>query len=962
MAAALRTRWVVVLAVLAWGCGKGAQTGEAGTDAARMDAPAEARADSADAPPAMDAGSDQGAPMPDGGTGDGPRDASDDGDVAAPADALADGPSDGPADGPIDIAIETAVDVPASGDADGPTDARDAAADESGGPGPDAGPPGTVFRCRRVFQNLSDDIYSLTADRGGAYFVGRSDAAGRELWFSDGSAAGTRMVRDIEPGTNGTSIGEITRFGSHVYFSAGDAARGPELWRTDGTEAGTTLVRDIEPGTVGSRPSSFLEYNGRLYFHAYTTAAGGELWATDGTAAGTAMVADLRPGLVSGSPQSSEATPLFVRGGRLFLAANDGTAGRELWVSDGTAGGTTLLDVVPGAAGLDPHLFRIASNGVYLSSWWPSPSEGLWITDGTVAGTVKLTSFAPDSWGDVESGGVLYFAADTGTSMGIELFRSDGTVAGTSLLRDIIPGSVSSRPRYFQAYGGQVFFLATNRVDERELFRTDGTSAGTVQALDMPGRLGLLMEFFVNDILAFEGRLLMLGYTPATGRTLFWTDGTAPGTKLAWDFTPGPGAPNFDRIVPSGRTLFVQVPHELWACGFEDESVTSPTCGNGAIDNPAESCDGANLGGNDCATAIGRVSQGTLACTSTCHLATAACRTCGDGVRNDGERCDGTDLGAASCAAILGAGATGTLRCDATCQLDVSSCVAAAPEPPSCSPPLECAGRSCCDTILVPGGSFPMGRSLTGADAFAGGSIEELPEHNATVSDFRLDRFEVTVGRIRRWVRQYAGPPSVGAGAHPRIAGSGWQAAWNSQLPASAEELERSLYCNASTYTMQPIGYDRLPANCVLSWYQAFAFCAWDGGRLPTEAEWEYAAAGGGENRLYPWGAAPPAIDLASYGGVGAIPAVGGYPLGAGRFGQLDLAGGVYEWVLDVRDNTWYAGGGANCVDCANLGAGTRYGRGGSWLDTDPAARLRAANRRAPPPSGDHGVRCARNP
>lgn len=272
-----------------------------------------------------------------------------------------------------------------------------------------------------------------------------------------------------------------------------------------------------------------------------------------------------------------------------------------------------------------------------------------------------------------------------------------------------------------------------------------------------------------------------------------------------------------------------------------------------------------------------------------------------------------------------------------------------------------CGGsKDCCASNLVAGGTFNRSND---------------PAFPATVSDFKLDVYEVTVGRFRTFVNAGKGtqssPPAPGDGAHPKIASSGWNPAFNASLPATTADLKAGLKCIAAypAWTDAPSGHETNPLNCV-TWFEAFAFCAWDGGRLPTEAEWNYAAAGGNEQREYPWGAG---IDLtkASYDCSGRgqgkcvfsdmLPVGSKSPQGNGKWGQADLAGNVWEYTLDYDAEPYRL---KSCTDCADLQpAMYRTFRGGGFANEGFYAVTSDRLARSPEIADyDVGLRCARAP
>jgi formylglycine-generating enzyme required for sulfatase activity len=277
------------------------------------------------------------------------------------------------------------------------------------------------------------------------------------------------------------------------------------------------------------------------------------------------------------------------------------------------------------------------------------------------------------------------------------------------------------------------------------------------------------------------------------------------------------------------------------------------------------------------------------------------------------------------------------------------SCAAKAPGTGNCG---YCS-ESCCISPEMSGGSYSRSYDpFHVADGAVPGDFLLAPDgslippesgvpsdegHPATVSSLRVDKYIVTVGRFRTFVSAWRAGwlPTSGAGKHSHLNGgkglenatrpetfeTGWVSSDDSNVAPTPAHLEQ----DGCTWTDVPGDHENLPIMCV-NWYEAYAFCIWDGGFLPSWTEWDYASAGGSQQREFPWGSTPPGSDnqyaifgfnyeqdLCEAGLPGPAP-VGTAKLGAGRWGQLDLVGEIGEWVLD-----WVGPFTEPCVDCARL-------------------------------------------
>ena len=380
-------------------------------------------------------------------------------------------------------------------------------------------------------------------------FCAKGTSGTYQLWQSDGTLAGTSILKQIATNNVDSNPKNFTIFnstsGTKLYFSANNGANNfwginDELWQTDGTTAGTVINSEMNQATTsspGSFPRGFTVFGSNFYFTANVSPPGEEFYRNDGSLGGATLVRDINPGAANSSPKN-----FTVANGKLFFAATNDNIGRELYVAIGpTTASLSYIDVLPVAnIGSNPLYLTEYNNNVYFTAG--VGGDQLWKSDGTIAGTSLITDFSisagdPQDYYVSPTLGLMFFSAATNATGREMHYVATDDGEGVYNETNIGSGDGIRAGTQFIEYNGDVYFTATNGTSGYELWRTnhliDGSPLTMVKDINATGDSNPV------NFIVFGGKLIFQANDGIHGAELWKSDGTTSGTTLVTDINTG---------------------------------------------------------------------------------------------------------------------------------------------------------------------------------------------------------------------------------------------------------------------------------------------------------------------------------------------------------------------------------------------------------------------------------------
>jgi uncharacterized repeat protein (TIGR02543 family) len=458
---------------------------------------------------------------------------------------------------------------------------------------------GTLFvkDINTVGSGTSSNPKNMYVWNGKLYFTADDGVLGRELYSTSGTGVTTQLVKDIFPGisdildisNNSTNAPYFAGSTNALIFTANSPIYGQEMWYTDGTDAGTQVLQDLDTRPGYANTHDGIAFNGKIYFSAASAYFGQELWSTDLTTGNTKQVIDIYPGASSGMDSTNSYFTVYK--GRLYFTARNAVTGYELWSTDGTAAGTkNETDLYPGygynAWYYFPTYLTVCNGKLYFAQYSQSGGYNIQGYDGTNPPTAVASThlFAQNI---ICMNNVLYFTAENyaASSYDREVWKSDGTSAGTSLLYDAYPGTYystygnGSNPGNLTVYNNNLYFTAYNPSTGTELYRSDGTNAGT-SIMDLNSGAATSDP---SALTVFNGELWFKATIGATGSDMYSFDGT---TRTARDFVSGTGGFTVDgKMVTSGGRFWFASNFPPYTYGTELNSSDGTAANSGVFED-----------------------------------------------------------------------------------------------------------------------------------------------------------------------------------------------------------------------------------------------------------------------------------------------------------------------------------------------------------------------------------------